>query len=163
MMLESFFGLFKTNLQWYFIQNWYIKDMCWSCFVYEMLSSSRIDTSAQCWFSTKQIISLQCQSSLDTSSWIPQDTDWSGSPSPCQTISWIQGSSSHIKYQMKGFTWQTMLRRKILPIVAGVCVATVFTNCFHILALVTYHFTSSRGPSLLSLVDGQRRGQWQEL
>ena len=37
------------------------------------------------------------------------------------------------------------------------------TNCFHILALVTYHFTSSRGPSLLSLVDGQRRGQWQEL
>ena len=48
-------------------------------------------TSAQCWFSTKQIISFQCQSSLDTSSWIPQDTDWSGSPSPCQTISWIQG------------------------------------------------------------------------
>ena len=79
-------------------------------------------TSAQRWFSTKQIISLQCQSSLDTSSWIPQDTDWSGSPSPCQIISWIQGSS---KYQMKGFTWQTMLRRKILPIVAGVCVATV--------------------------------------
>ena len=29
------------------------------------------------------------------------------------------------EYQMKGFTWQTMLRRKILPIVAGVCVATV--------------------------------------
>ena len=43
-------------------------------------------TSAQRWFSTKQIISLQCQSSLDTSSWIPQDTDWSGSPSPCQII-----------------------------------------------------------------------------
>ena len=52
----------------------------------------------------------------------------------------------------------------LFPSLSSVCVCGhSITNCFHILALVTYHFTSSRGPSLLSLVDGQRRGQWQEL